>query len=395
MPLPPVDVEPPPHGDLVHDLGTWRERGVLRLRQLELPALRQAALACGEAASASEAAEPAVMTELVRASLVSIAGSVTGRCALVLLGLDPETFDLAPHLLREDAAEIYGVSVERFRRDPQTQVLATVADKLLERCYAHRARLARLAMEQRHPADSRLAVKWLERFEAYFSLWTPIYALGADLTAYRATLLDADRPYDRERGRDGPDDPGYSQELQAAGYGSFALYRLASVLAAEQQFVARYGGLWLLSTPAAEVDARDALGDVTDELPTNERDHSVLRSMLHEAQGEMHSFLSHVQADSIGSEIHAEWQEWLGTCRCSWEESAHDATVEYFPTARYSGGIGATCQVHRTVEACNRYCTVIEGEWLKVADWYQVGSRASQPRRHGLGSLRPGGFGTR
>ena len=97
MPIPPVDVEPPPHGDLVCDLGTWRERGVLRLRQLELPALRQAALACGDATSGSEAAEPAVLAELVRASVVSIAGSVTGRCALVLLGLDPETFDLAPH----------------------------------------------------------------------------------------------------------------------------------------------------------------------------------------------------------------------------------------------------------------------------------------------------------
>lgn len=176
-------------------------------------------------------------------------------------------FDLAPNLLREDAAEIYGVSVERFRRDPQSQILATTADKILERCYVHRARLARVAMERRHPADSRLAIKWLERFEAYFTLWTPIYALGADLTAYRTTLLDPDRPYDSEPETEGSDDPGYSQEQQAAGYGTFAVYRLACVLAAQQFFVTRYGGLWLLSSLEAEVDARDALADLTRQMP--------------------------------------------------------------------------------------------------------------------------------
>lgn len=371
VPLPPVDVDPPTHADLVRDLARWRERGVLRLRSLELPFIRQAALAAGDAATPVETAEPAVLTELLRASLAPIAGSVTGRCALVLLGLDPATFDLAPNLLREDASEIYGVGIERFRRDPQAQILGTTADKILERCYTHRARLTRLAMEQRHPADSRLAVKWLERFESYFKLWSPIYALGADLTAYRSTLLDPERPYDRDLETDGPEDPGYSQEEQAAGYGTFALYRLACVLAAEEQFTARYGGLWLLSTPNAEADARDALADAKRHLPTNERDHSLLRALLDSAGGEMHPFLEQLQQESIGAVTHDEWQIWRATCACVWDETKCDPTVEYFPTARYHGGISPACAVHQTIEACNRYCTVLEQEWLRIADWYQ------------------------
>jgi hypothetical protein len=372
MPMPPADVEPPSHEALVRDLAHWREQGVLKLRRLDLLALRQAALACGDVGTGSEAAEPAALTELVRASIATMAGSATGRCAVVLLGLDPYTFDVKPSMLREEAAEIWGVTTERFRREPQAQVLATVADKILERCYSHRARLVRLSMEQRHPAETRLAVKWLERFEAYFRLWTQIYALGADLTAYRSTLLEEDRPWDRSAGTEGPEDPGYSQELQAAGYGTDALFRLTCVTAEEDRFVARYGGLWLLSTADAEVEARDALAAVTRRVPTNERDHSWLRSAIGEAGDEIHLFLTIIQGDAIGRALHDEWQVWLGTCSCRWQEESHDPSIEYFPTARYHGGIEAACRVHRTIEACTLYCAVIEAEWLRVADWYSI-----------------------
>ena len=284
--------------------------------------------------------------------------------------------------MREDAAAIWGVTPERFRRDPQSQVLSTVADKILERCFAHRARLVRLAMEQRRPTESRLVVKWLERFEAYFRLWSPIYALGADLTAYRSTLLEPDRPWDSERGTSGADDPGYSQEFQAAGYGTNALYRLACVTAEEKRFIAAYGGLWLLSSPEAEVEARDALAAVTRWVPTNERDHSWLRIAINDAAVEMHTFLARVCADPIGVDLHDEWQQWLGGCQCTWSEASLDPTVEYFATTRYNGGIDAVCPVHLTIEACNRYCTVIEHEWLAIADWYGVSTELSTPRRN-------------
>jgi hypothetical protein len=369
MPSPYTD--PPREEALVEDLECWRREGRLRLRHLRLPALSQAALAAGLADDLQGAAEPAVLQDLVRTAIATVAGSLSGRCATVLLGLDPGTFDLAPNLLREDAAEIYGLSLERFRRDPQTRVLTVVATQILEACYAHRARLERLELERRHPADSRLAIKWLERFEAYFSIWTPVYGLGADLTAYRRTLLDPDRPWDREIGTSGPDDPGYSQEIQAAGCGTTALYFYAEAQQALQRWVIRYGGLWLLSSPAAEVAARDAIDTISVVSAMNDRDDSWLRLTLEAADGELHQFLSRVAEDPIGLATHGEWQEWLACCECSWKPGAEATDVEYFPTGRYHPGIQADCHVHQTIEACNQYCTVIEGEWLRVADWYQ------------------------
>lgn len=366
MSLPAAAVELPTAEQLADELETWRRRGVLRLGSVQLPALGRAALAVGLATSSSDAAQPAVLKELVRTAISPIAGSVSGRCALVLLGLDPNTFDLAPHLLREDAAEIYGVRVERFRREPQRQVLLVVANAVLDVATAHRARLTRQAMEQRHPAETRLAVQWLERFEAYFRIWTPVYGLGADLAAYRSTLLEPDRQWDREGG----DAVEYTQEMQAAGYATSALFHLACVLDTERRFIVRFGGLWLLSSPEAEAEARDALHAVVHQTDANERDQSWLRVALDDARREMHPFLSRLQEDRIGKAAHQDWRQWLNQCGCAWEEASHDPTVEYFATGRYHPGIRPACPVHQVIEAANRYCTIIEHEWLKVADWY-------------------------
>jgi hypothetical protein len=380
MTTPPTPTAAPPVADVVKDLEEWRRAGVLQLRHLRLAALAQAALATGLALDSAEAAEPATLLAMVRSAIAPIATSSSGRCATVLLGLDPDTFDLAPNLLREDAAEIYGVSLERFRREPQARILEVVANRILEECYAHRARVQRLAIEGRHPADSRLAVHWLERFEAYFTIWSPTYALGADLTAYRITLLDPSRPYDRAAGTEGPDDPGYVQELQAEGYGTFTLFHLVTAALAGQRFITRYGGLWLLSSASAEFEARDALQAVFLETPMNERDDSWLRVALDDAAGELHPFLVRMNEESIGRAIHEEWQDWLSTCQCTWMPSSEVPLAEYFPTGRYHSGIVSTCAIHRVVEATNRFCTLIEQEWLKVADWYNTDVQRSVER---------------
>jgi hypothetical protein len=373
MVLPSADVELPTDAELIADLETWRRNGVLKLAKLRLAALGRACQACGLADTAAEAAQPPVLKELVRSALTQVGGSMSGRCALVLLGLDANTFDLAPNLLREDAAEIVGVGVERFRREPQQQVLQVTADCVLELCRSHRTRLARLAMEQRHPADSRLAVHWLERFEAYFRIWTQVYALGADLTAYRQTLIDPSRPWDQLPDEDDPADLGYTQEDQAMGYGTFALVRHAMALRAEQHFIDRFGGLWLLSSSTAEAEARDALAAIRASLPTNERDHSWLRTAA-QADHEMHEFLLALQDDPIGKATRKEWQDWLSACQCKWTAEQHDPSIEYFPTARYHGEIVPACPTHQAIEACSRFCALIEQEWLKVADWYSIPS---------------------
>ena len=90
---------------------------------------------------------------------------------------------------------------------------------------------------------------------------------------------------------DGDDDAGYSQEERASGDANFALFHLAAALAAEQQFVARLGGLWLLSSAQAEAAARDALQLVRQTGPMNELDHSWLRGLVSSTNGKIHEFL--------------------------------------------------------------------------------------------------------
>jgi hypothetical protein len=44
----------------------------------------------------------------------------------------------------------------------------------------------------------------------------------------------------------------------------------------------------------------------------------------------------------------------------------------YFPTRANTTQISAECQIHQVIENCARYCELIDEDWLKVADWYQL-----------------------
>jgi hypothetical protein len=114
----------------------------------------------------------------------------------------------------------------------------------------------RLHMEHRHPADSRLAVQWVERFEAYYRIWTPAYALAANLEAAVKTRRDEPAehlPWDPDSAE--PYDP----LDQADGYGRYALYAYAQFQLEVKKFMTRHGGLWLLSDVDVEQQVADAV----------------------------------------------------------------------------------------------------------------------------------------
>ncbi|MDZ7733888.1 MAG: hypothetical protein U5R31_13230 [Acidimicrobiia bacterium] len=344
-----------------------RERGIVKLRSLDLPALRQAAYATGTTEPNDQVAAPQIEAVLRRA-LDDLGGGRLGACAALLFGLEPGTRSDRPSDLRREAAERWGVSAERFRRDPQELICGQLAESILNLAQRHQERLAHLDLEQRLPTASRLAVAWLERFEAYYRIWTPISGLGGDLTAYRSTLLDTDRPYDREPGTEGRDDPGYSQELQAAGYVSYALWHYTRFLVDLQRFISRYGGMWLLSDARAEEALENAVYRITWHNPNNEQDDSYLRLLWEQAQGELHGFRMLLRDDRIGAATEVEWQEWAGGCSCTWSVG-DEVNREHFPTFRHHGGIDAACQVHAVITACNDYCTLVDDDWHRVADW--------------------------
>jgi hypothetical protein len=366
------------HAQLNTELRTVREKGVHNLRSLKLPALVSVArLVLHDPTSEA----PVLVEQLLRQSIERMGGGPYPEAAASLFGLARGTRGLGPRQRREAAADALDhLSAETFRTRHQNTLVSDLADQVLGLVAEHRLREARTQLERRHPAETRLAVQWVERFEAYNRLWTPIYALGADLTAYRSTLLESDRPYDRAAGTNGPDDAGYTQEMQAEGYGRFALYRYASFEWHQQQFMNRYGGLWLLSSGEAESAVSEAVYQITWHItPFNERDESWLRSAIQDTRQELDGFLQYLSRTTEGQARHQEWQDWLKTCTCTWTEPP-DSELEYFPTRRHHDGIADDCQVHRVIEACAVYCDVIDRDWRKIADWYHLDDQVRRGR---------------
>lgn len=273
---------------------------------------------------------------------------------------------------------------DTFRKTREKPIIEQIAEMILAIADEGKMRDAREAMVRRHPADSRLAVQWVERFEAYYRIWTPVYALGADLTAYRSTLLEADRPWDDHNEPGRVLDPmtletePYTQEYQAEGYVRFAIFRFASFLWEMHEFQVRHGGFWLLSNNEIETAVSDALYRVGWNSPNNERDDSWMRVSMKNAGQELHLFQHIMNTTTIGTATHAEWQEWAAACKCVWDPNDEYESDRHFPDASTHRSIGEGCQLHAMVAACNDFCSIIDSDWLKIADWYQIDA---QPRR--------------
>lgn len=360
---------------LVADLRMLRSAGLLKLRVLRLPALGGAARVVGDGD------DPTSIETLLRRAVERLDGGELGDAAGLLFGLVAGYRGRSPTELRRHAAEAaYGMKAETFRKLREPQVIEQVAESILMLCRDGALRQAHEQMAQRHPADSRLAVQWVERFEAYYRIWTPVYALAADLAAYRCILNEIDRPYDKidapgpSRNWMTPNDTDpYSQEYQAEGYVRFAIFRFAQVLWELKQFQLRNGGFWLFSDPDIEVAARDALYELQLHSPNNERDDSWMRATFKQADGELHTFQHLLSATTIGSATHQEWQEWAARCQCTWDaDRTADERGIYFATAATDPGISPECPVHAMIAAACSYCEIVDGDWMHIADWYKI-----------------------
>lgn len=336
------------------DLARVRERGAGRLRGLHLPALS----AVVEITDLSEktGAEPAAITTLLREAVDHLGGGSLQDAAEYLLGLYRGTALWSGRMRREHAAALFDITAETFRKKPEKDLLGQVAEAVLAICHDARMRQTRLDMEtRRHPADSRLAVQWVERFEAYNRIWTPVYALAANLEAALDTYLEAPAdhlPWDPDSAQ--PYDP----ITQARGYARSGLYNLAQYHLELKRFMSRHGGLWLLSDPQVEEEVSSAIyrigwhNDLTDE------DESFLRRHLADSRHEeTEHFWSVIRAIPQGLRIHDRWQDMV------------------------RAGVGlttdqqkATSQVWLTITACHDYTRLIDEDWLRIADWYRPGS---------------------
>ncbi len=357
----PVDVRAPSYDSLVADLKLLRERGLIRLRNLHLPALQQAAQACGE--SERDEYDPPAIESLLRRAVEQLGGEMEEACGY-LFGLVPGTRGWKPKDLRERAASLYSMQPETFRKEPEQLHIGQVAEQVLKLCHEQRLRSERVKLERRHPADSRLAIQWLDRFEAYYRLWTPISRLGDDLLAAIATRRGPETdypPWDPEGTEAGSED-WKGQEDQARGYVRGALYAYAWYQLELQRFMVRHGGLWIFSDAETEQAVADCIYQISWYTTFNTEDDSWLRRLLSQAQFEEElSFVELLRSMPIGPSVHQEWQAFAATCRCDDERPKDD------------------CRVHALIRACQRYCQFVDEEWYKIADWYHEGTKPRRP----------------
>ena len=343
----------PSHAELVDDLGTLREKGLTQLRRLRLVALARAAQFC-DLAEGSDVA-PAAIEALLRQAVERLSGARLGEAAAYTLGLIQGTKDWPAQDRRAEVARLYGVTPDRARKAQEKTALEQTAEEILNLCQEHRMRDTRMQMERRLPAESRLAVAWVERFEAYYRIWTPIDHLANDLRASYETRREADpghAPWD-------PSEPWLGPEGQARNYARFALYAYAAFKLELKKFMSRHGGLWLLSDQHVESEVADAVYRIGWHNPINEEQDSWLRQALTQTQGEEQRHFNHLLTSSpTGEVIHERWQKHVASCTCP----SDDEPI-------------ATCQVHSTIRACDDYLRIIDEDWDRIADWYRPGER--------------------
>lgn len=260
-----ADPQPPSFEALVTDLSHVRESGLGRLRHHAYPGLHAACGYCD--LLTGEDQEPAAIEELLRQAVAGLGGGEAGDAAEYTFGLAAGTRLWSLTRRRAQAALILEISEDRFRKQHERVLVEQVAEAILARCRDRTMRATRMHLERRHPADSRLAVKWVERFEAYYRIWTPVGKLAADLEAAIDTRLEPDHdtvPWDPDS-----DEP-YDREDQALGYARYALHAYAWFQLELHDFMTRHGGLWLFSDQTVETEIADTVYRIGWHNPLNQ-----------------------------------------------------------------------------------------------------------------------------
>ena len=341
----------PSHPDLVTDLQVLREKGLTQLRRLRLVALDRAARMCD--LTTGQDPEPAAIEALLRQAVERLSGGRLGEAAAYTFGLAQGTKDWPAQDRRSHVAQIYGVTPDRARKAQEPIAIAQTAEEILNLCHEHQLRDARMRLESRLPTESRLAVQWVERFEAYYRIWTPAAHLSNDLRAAIDTRRDPDSehaPWDATQSWAG-------REGQARKYAAYALFAYAQFKLEIKKFIVRHGGLWLLSNRTIEAEVSDIVYRIGWHNNLTEADDSWLRRALAQAEHEEEiNFSQIIESDPEGSAIHAKWQKLVASCAC---------TADIEPQS--------DCQVHATIQACEDYAQLIDDDWDRIADWYRPG----------------------
>ncbi|MFF4318052.1 hypothetical protein [Streptomyces sp. NPDC001568] len=119
----------PDYGAVLAEVREVRRAGIVRLRELGIPVLTGLSAGPGEG-SPGGPHFPAV-ERLLRTAVASMGGGTLQEAAEYSLGLARGTRDWPPADRRRRAAQVYGVSVERFRKHHELMVLGQIAEQIV------------------------------------------------------------------------------------------------------------------------------------------------------------------------------------------------------------------------------------------------------------------------
>ena len=326
-------------GELREELLYLRKRQGLadrgRLRGRPLPRLRQIATTIRHR-KAEDDLDP---LRDVYDVLVETIQEQRGQSLTILAG----EFALSSQVVGEDLndrrrslAALLAADVKTIARRGDS-LLWSLTYRLLERSTESRLRVAHGHMEAGQPVDGALAVDWLDRFEHYYRMWTPLSGLRNDINAAL------------EWGATRPDRP------LPAQYRTGPLYYYASFLLELRRFEQDRGGLWLLADAEDEIAVADLAYHVTWHMPVSDDHASWLRRLLAQQPGrEQHPFTAGLTTEPVGRTLLARLDRWLGRCACG------------------SGPDSEHCEVHELLADADTFIQLIDRNWYRIADWYRL-----------------------
>ncbi|MGY0060211.1 macro domain-containing protein [Streptomyces sp. LZ34] len=126
----PLSSDLPTYDQLLDELKNIRRPGLADLRRTDRPALRAAAVAGGFCEGPDDA--PAGIEALLKEAVRRLGEKdLLGRAAAHTFGLLPDRRGAPAHDRRKTAAEVYGVTPDRFRRHQESEVIQQLAEAVL------------------------------------------------------------------------------------------------------------------------------------------------------------------------------------------------------------------------------------------------------------------------
>lgn len=230
-----------------------------------------------------------------------------------------------------------GMSGATFLRRHQSEALTVVAEELLRFEDEFRLRATRQVVESDGPVFTALAVQWLDHFSYYYRSWTPLSGLRNDI-----------RMYLKRRKRT-------PTHRALASYASSSLWHYACFIHSVGRFLDERGGIWMFSDQTVEQAIADSVYLVGWHTTFSEREDSwlVLALILQQSSPTLVLFEHELASTAEGKAALSKWTDWLHSCTC---DLRHPSDA---------------CTVHQVVRHAERFCTLVDGEWSRIASWYR------------------------